>query len=93
VVALRTVTKVVLPAVPGGIHGSGKHIPGALDLRPDFGQVTNPQRRAILSDQVYQRDTVEEQITILDVKSILWKIKSLVNQVKIIVRHFLHKFE
>ena len=93
VIAFCTIAKIVFAVVAGGIHRPGKHIAGSFDLRSDLWQVANSQWGTVLSDQVDQWDSVENEVAVFDVKPLLGKVKGLVNQVKIIVGHFLHKFE
>ena len=68
-------------------HGTVKPVFRFFDLVTDFGQISQLKRRAVFIDQVFKRNAVKTQISIVQVKSILWEVICLLNEVKITVLH------
>ena len=58
-----------------------------LNLRADFGQVTDLQRGAVLLDDFHQVDPIKVQVVVYHFKSFLGKIEGLLNQVTVGVLH------
>ena len=60
---------------------------GFLNLRADFGQVTDLQRGAVLLDDFHQVDPVKVQVVVNHFESFLGKIEGLLDQVTVGVLH------
>ena len=60
---------------------------GALYLGADLRQVGDLQRCAVLFDDFHQRYVVEIQLAFLSAEFVLREVKSLVNQVVILILH------
>ena len=70
-------------------HGHVEHALGTCDLRGDLRQVGDLQRRAVLLDDLHERNVVQIQLVVLDRKFVLREIERLFDQVFVLVFHAL----
>ena len=68
-------------------HRHVEHALGSVDLLRDLGQVGDLERRAVLFDQLHERNVVEEQLAVLDRELVLREIERLFDQVNVLVFH------
>lgn len=86
-IALGAIAVIVAPPVVQRFDRPVEDIFCFFDLRSDPGQIGQFQGGAILLDEMHHRKVMEGQIPVLNVKSLLWKIKGLIDQVEILVFH------
>ena len=68
-------------------HGAVKPILCFLDLVADLREVGNFKWCPVFINEVFQRNAMKTQITVMQIKAILWEIICLLNKVKITVLH------
>ena len=79
VTGFGTIAIIVGAGIIGFCDSDVEHAFGPLDLRGDFRQICNLQRRTVLLDNLHQRNVVEIEFALLGAKFILWKIESLID--------------
>jgi len=84
---LRAVAVIVITPVTGSLYSPVKEIFRLLDLIPDLWQIGQLQRGTIFFDYMNQWHPVKSQIAVKKIKTLLWKVKGLVNQIKVAVLH------
>lgn len=87
VAAFGAIAVAVFSLVVLRLHGAVKPVFRFFDLVTDFGQISQLKGGAVFIDQVFQRYSVKTQISIVQVKSILWEVICLLNEVKVTVLH------
>jgi hypothetical protein len=85
VAAFGAVTVMVLAGISLAAHGPAEEISGLLDLTADARQVSQFHRGPIFLDQVNQGDVVERKVSVFQVETVLGKVESLINEVKVLV--------
>jgi hypothetical protein len=88
-IALCTVAVIILAVIFILLDRSVKKISGFFDLIPDLWQIDETEGCFIFFYQIFQGHAVKGQVSVTQIKPLLGKIKTLVNQVKIRVFHFL----
>ncbi len=87
--ALGAITIVIGALIIDLSHGHIEESLGALNLRRDLWKVGNFERCAILLDHIHQGHIVEIEFVILDGKFVLRELKSLLNEVDVLILHLL----
>jgi len=87
VIALGAIAIVIVARIVERFDGPVEEVLGFLDLCTDTRQIGQLQRCTIFLDQVLDREVVESEISVVDIKSFLWEIKCLIDQVKVLVLH------
>jgi hypothetical protein len=87
VVTLGTIAKMVLAFIVVFFDGPIKQVSGLFDLVTNFWQVYKSKRRTVFFDKVLERNAVKGQVVVSQIKAFLWKVKALIDQVKICVFH------
>jgi len=87
VTAFGTIAIEIFAFVIIGLHGLVKKIFCFLDLVSYSGQVSQPEWSAIFVYQILQRDPVESEAFLIEVKALLGKKIGLVYKLKICVFH------
>jgi hypothetical protein len=85
--AFRAVAEMVLALVIEVVDGSVEQIAGLFDLIPDAGKIHESKRGPVFLDQVFQGYTVESEIAITQIKSVLREVITLLDEVEIGVFH------
>ena len=81
------VAVVVHPLVVDLGHRHVEHALGPVDLLGDLRQVGDLERRAVLLDELHQRNVVELQLPLLHRELVLGKIEGLFDQIDVLVFH------
>lgn len=84
---LGTITISVLPFILVALDRSVKPVFSLFDLIANFGQVGHFEWRPILIYQIFERNAMKTQLTIVQIKTILRKIISLLDEIKIAILH------
>jgi hypothetical protein len=83
VTTLCTIAVFVCALVGVGLDSLAKKIADTLYLLSNLWQVGYLKWCSILLDEIFQRDVMKEQITILKIKTVLREIVGLIDQVEI----------
>lgn len=88
VAAFGAIAVVVLAAVTQRSHSPGEEVAGLFHLRTNLGQIGKLKGSTVLFDEVDQRNAVEREVTVFEVKTILGKVEGLIDQVGILIGHW-----
>ena len=88
VAALGAVTVMILSFVIGCFHGTPEKISRPFYLVANPGQIHQSEWSAVVINEILQRNAVESEITILQVKSFLREIVRLFDEIKVRILHF-----
>jgi len=77
----------IFTVVIGFGYGNIKEPFGFLNLFPDFWQVGDPERSAVLFDHFHEWNLMEIQFTINHFEFVGWEIKGLGNEVDVLIFH------
>jgi hypothetical protein len=86
--AFGAIAVIVASLVFMPFNGLGEHLFRFLDLGSDLGQVREFHWGAVFSDQASQVQSVKIQIAVLGLKSFLWIVERLLDQVCVSVVRF-----
>ncbi len=87
VVALGAVEVLVASLIIVRVEGLGEAGAGHLDLLADLGQVADPQGRAVLPQQVHERQVVPDQVVAVELELILREVEGLLDEVDVAGLH------
>jgi hypothetical protein len=83
----RAVTIDIPAVVTERSHCPVKPVSCLFDLGANSRQIGNFQGCAVLSNQLNQRNSVKQEVAVLDVETFLREVERLINQVKIPICH------